>query len=265
MVDALSNMLPNLVRYKREVYLPNRKVNLKERVPSFLGSNDLRYGTSDYVFIVNDRLFRELEGVDYQVEAVNVTVPDKESFSQRLNESLDQAWGAPLYAHYTIQHNSLVGEIGAAPISEEQALTSSKLNWSSRYPTFRAVRRQVGVFVYVAVFAGMVALISTASILMLRQFSEADSEKANYRLLKKIGISDKKIVKLIYIQNAFVFFPPMLLGVLHAFFAIHIFSQLVTNKDYWLSYLFCGLLVLVYVVFYAGTTAVYQRIIESGE
>ncbi|MFD1902249.1 ABC transporter permease [Enterococcus termitis] len=138
-----------------------------------------------------------------------------------------------------------------------------KLNYTNRFSDLRYKRREMGLFIYVAMFLGILALIITGSILMLHQFSEAEREKERYDLLKKIGISEKEIIKLVYQQNSIIFFPPMIIGVLHASFAIYVFSKIITSSGYWLAYLACGLLILVYLAYYFLTSAIYTRIVRG--
>ncbi|MDY4306698.1 hypothetical protein SNF32_02395 [Enterococcus mundtii] len=52
----------------------------------------------------------------------------------------------------------------------------------------------------------MIVIIATGSILMVRQLSEAEIERTNYQLLTKLGIAQRKTNRMIYKQNALMFF-----------------------------------------------------------
>ena len=73
-----------------------------------------------------------------------------------------------------IQKNKLTGQ-------------TSRLNYNARYPRLRAIDRQIGINIFVALFVGMIVIIATGSILMVRQLSEAEIERTNYQLLTKLG------------------------------------------------------------------------------
>ncbi|EOH60707.1 hypothetical protein I587_00595 [Enterococcus mundtii ATCC 882] len=137
------------------------------------------------------------------------------------------------------------------------------MNYNARYPRLRAIDRQIGINIFVALFVGMIVIIATGSILMVRQLSEAEIERTNYQLLTKLGIAQRKTNRMIYKQNALMFFPPMILGITHAVFAINVFSQYVEGADYWLAYFVCGLLIVIYLLFYFMTSRLYCRIIEE--
>ncbi len=68
---------------------------------------------------------------------------------------------------------------------------------------------------------------------------------------------------MIFEQNALTFFPPMILGITHAVFAINVFTQYIKTADYWLAYLVSGLLILIYLLLYVITSQLYCRIIEE--
>ena len=91
----------------------------------------------------------------------------------------------------------------------------------------------------------------------------AEEEKENYHLLTKLGIPQRRIRRMIFEQNALTFFPPMILGITHAVFAINVFTQYIKTADYWLAYLVSGLLILIYLLLYVITSQLYCRIIEE--
>ena len=134
---------------------------------------------------------------------------------------------------------------------------------SSSYSKLRAVNRRIGINIFVTLFVGMIVIIATGSILTVRQLAEAEEEKENYHLLTKLGIPQRRIRRMIFEQNALTFFPPMILGITHAVFAINVFTQYIKTADYWLAYFVSGLLILIYLLLYVITSQLYCRIIEE--
>ena len=143
---------------------------------------------------------------------------------------------------------------GATVVGEQEAW---RLNYVSHLADFMRSRKTLGVFIYIVLFLGILALIITGSVLMVRQFAEAEREKANFELLRKLGIPEHQLRRLVYQQNIIVFVLPLLLGLFHAAFAIRLYSQLVPSSGYWRVYLCCGLLLLIYFVYYLLTSAIY--------
>lgn len=55
----------------------------------------------------------------------------------------------------------------------------------------------------------------------------------------------------------------MIIGVLHASFAIYVFSKYISSSGYWLAYLSCGMLIIIYLAYYFLTSTIYSRIIHE--
>ena len=162
---------------------------------------------------------------------------------------LNLKWIAPIFYDYTLNNNQLEGYVSSVSQKSENENTVAhpntesehwRLNYTSRFPELRYKQREMGLFIYITMFLGILSLLITGSVLMLRQFSDFSRERSNYELLKRIGIPKKEISKLIYQQNSIIFFPPMFIGIMHAIFAIYVFSIFVESSGYWLAYVSCG-------------------------
>ncbi|WP_341532716.1 FtsX-like permease family protein, partial [Latilactobacillus sakei] len=67
-------------------------------------------------------------------------------------------------------------------------------------------------------------MLATGSIIMLKQLSEAQEEILQYKTLKRIGMTYSEIKRTIYFQILIIFLLPIILGTLHAIFAIRLLS-----------------------------------------
>ncbi|PQF25131.1 ABC transporter permease [Enterococcus mundtii] len=270
MLDAIESMFRNFSSYGKKIHLPDQQELLIQQVlPGFLGDEDMTYYGP--TLVVDQAIFDRVTGLDFQIINWNVTGGNQDKLTERLNEEVATNWNHTIYYSYEITDQGIVGTIhtdaSKAEESEysENKLTgqASRLNYNARYPRLRAIDRQIGINIFVALFVGMIVIIATGSILMVRQLSEAEIERTNYQLLTKLGIAQRKTNRMIYKQNALMFFPPMILGITHAVFAINVFSQYVEGADYWLAYFVCGLLIVIYLLFYFMTSRLYCRIIEE--
>ncbi|MGX7265231.1 FtsX-like permease family protein [Enterococcus crotali] len=272
-LDSIKNILGGFIRYGSEFVLTEDvKLHVSEIRQDYLGQDLLRY--SFPTLVVSDQQFNEINsGIIYTLTAFNVNAKDEDALANKLSEEVKPNWITPVYTKYKWVDDHLEGYTSRTSLqpkkeqstefSEEDEQEAWQLNYASRFSDLRYERRVMGLFIYVAMFLGVLALIITGSILMLQQFSEAEREKENYDLLKKIGVPKKKITQLIYQQNSIIFFPPMIIGVLHATFAIYVFSRLISSSGYWLAYLSCGMLILIYLAYYFLTSAIYSRIIHG--
>jgi putative ABC transport system permease protein len=270
-LDSIHNILSRFVQYDSVFDLQGgQKLIIKETKPDYLGQELMSYTMP--TLVVSDVLYQRINtGLTYNLTAFNVQTSDEEALANSLAEAIKPNWTSPIYYHYQWRDNQVSGYTKkVSQVKEEERGTFGtdeeefwQLNYTNHFSDLRYERRVLGLFIYVAMFLGILALIITGSILMLQQFAEAEKEKVKYDLLRKIGVSQKQITWLVYQQNSIIFFPPMVIGVLHAFFAIYVFSKFVSSSGYWLAYLSCGMLILIYLAYYFLTSAIYARIISG--
>ncbi|HFJ8268700.1 TPA: ABC transporter permease, partial [Enterococcus faecium] len=268
LLDQMQTLFRNISLYGSSIGLPdNQELKIQQMLPSVLGDETMVYLSP--VLIVDDTVFEKAKGVDYQVVNVDVSGGNNEKIDERLSNDLSIKWLNAVYYSYDIVNGSLQGEISTKKLPDDQmkeaqfSQESSRLNFSSSYSKLRAVNRRIGINIFVTLFVGMIVIIATGSILTVRQLAEAEEEKENYHLLTKLGIPQRRIRRMIFEQNALTFFPPMILGITHAVFAINVFTQYIKTADYWLAYLVSGLLILIYLLLYVITSQLYCRIIEE--
>lgn len=78
----------------------------------------------------------------------------------------------------------------------------------------------LGLTIFTTAFLGLAFLMTTGSILYFKQMSEAEEERGSYTILRKIGFAEKDIMKGIYMKQAFNFGVPLVIGLLHSYFAV---------------------------------------------
>jgi bacitracin transport system permease protein len=90
--------------------------------------------------------------------------------------------------------------------------------------SFEAERKDnietLGLTIFTTAFLGLAFLMTTGSILYFKQMSEAEEERGAYTILRKIGFSERDIMKGIFMKQAFNFGVPLLIGLLHSYFAV---------------------------------------------
>lgn len=79
-----------------------------------------------------------------------------------------------------------------------------------------------GMVVFIALYLGMVFIISGAAILALKEMSDAIDSKEKYRVLRKIGTKESDISHALFLQMVVFFGFPLLLAVIHSIFGIQV-------------------------------------------
>lgn len=236
-------------------------------LPNYLGNFLLQYSLP--TIVVSDALYQKVtkNSIQYQINAVNVDTKSREKLYEAVNKQIATEWQAPILYKYEKNNQQLSGFAKQMPNEEakntqDDVTETWRLNMNDRYASLRYERKINGLTLYVSMFVAILALFITGSILMLRQLFSAVSERQDYVTLKRMGVSSKAITKQIYRQNSLIFFPPMVIGILHTTFAIYLLSQFIKSPGYLLVYLSCGILIIVYLIFYILTSAIYARMIR---
>ncbi|MFJ5770911.1 ABC transporter permease [Psychrobacillus sp. NPDC093180] len=115
-------------------------------------------------------------------------------------------------------------------------------------------------------FFAVIALCALASVIYFKQLREATEERERYAILRKIGVGDKELKKIIRKQLLFVFLPPLIVGLVHSWFLLY-YSVILVIKDLpsltTIIIAVMGLYVLTYVIFYFSSTSIYYKIIND--
>ncbi|MCM3388302.1 ABC transporter permease [Ureibacillus chungkukjangi] len=115
-------------------------------------------------------------------------------------------------------------------------------------------------------FFAVIALFALGSVIYFKQLREATEEKEHYAILRKIGVEDKELKKIIRKQLLFVFLPPLLLGLAHSWFLLYYtVIQVIQDLPSLTTIIFSvmGLYVLTYFIFYISSTSIYYKIINE--
>ncbi|HJC62502.1 MAG TPA: ABC transporter permease, partial [Candidatus Blautia merdavium] len=65
-------------------------------------------------------------------------------------------------------------------------------------------------------------LISGSAVLALKMLSDAADSREKYRVLRKLGCSQKAVFQALSLQNGILFFLPLLLAGIHSVFGIQV-------------------------------------------
>ncbi|WP_314063597.1 ABC transporter permease [uncultured Vagococcus sp.] len=232
------------------------------------GSRTVRYNLS--TIVVTDKLFASLPAEQaYELTMINVESGED---SQVLADEVESRLPERRYrqqASFTFQEGQVKGQIQPEVLISEGTERSydenqmERINLDTRYPAVRDNRISYGSLVYIAIFLGVVFLFATGSIIMLKQLSEAEEEKIRYQMLRKIGVSRKMISNSVYRQNFLVFFAPLVIAYLHSKYALTTLNYMIATGNNSLTWLSRGFLLVIYIGFYLGTAATYNRIVND--
>lgn len=243
-------------RYSKSIYLKQGKLTVQRTHPNFFGDMSLRYGTG--MIVVSDEIFNETPGLSYTIEAIDVAPQNENKLNHLIRQNLKGDWDYPIHYDLSWKNKQIVGEITAGEGPKKDGSTIYRSEYTSHQENYRSTRSSLGLILFVVTFVTTTFIITTASMVTLRQLSEFKQKRKKYGLLRQMGIPDKAIYREINRENRVVFFIPAILALIHSMLAISVFSHIAKNANYGFVYLFCGLMLIVYALFY-WVTCVYQK------
>ncbi|OUQ04008.1 ABC transporter permease [Thomasclavelia spiroformis] len=85
------------------------------------------------------------------------------------------------------------------------------------------------MIIFISLYLGIVFLIASAAIIALKELSQNIDNKEKYRLLRKLGTSDKDINHSLFIQILIYFVSPLILAIIHSFFGLQVCKNMLAS------------------------------------
>lgn len=245
------------------------EVTIKETQADFLGNvRDMRLSYN--AIIVKDSLYQKINAQhEYSYHIINVKGADENEAlaNASLKQFSNELETKKYFEQATTEKNGkMIDSVKQVEKPEGDVLPkgyTSQNELSIRFPYYNSLIKNTGLLIYVAVFLGMVFMIATGSIITLKQLSEAEDEILRYDMLRKIGTPKKMIKRSIYKQNFIVFFAPLLVSLLHAYFALQVLFVLIGRPALLLTYISVTFLIVIYILFYFATSSSYNKIVNT--
>ncbi len=123
------------------------------------------------------------------------------------------------------------------------------------------------MLIYVGLYLGIIFAISSVTVLAITELSTSSDNKERYKILKKLGASNKMINKALFIQIAIIFILPLAVALFHAAVGLTEINSLIKmladikiGKSLLLTSIF---IVLVYGGYFLATYKISKRIIKD--
>jgi putative ABC transport system permease protein len=199
--------------------------DFKNAIDAYMKSGDVIKLRKTKLRTTPENLYRNtlevLQNQDYNATVivddslVKKLPPARDVLSVNYPESADQSEKAEYDKVFKAAVDALDPESGVAI----DALTASEVDAYSNSTTM--------VVSYLAIYLGVIFLITAAAVLAIGQLSEISDNIGRYALLRKIGTDDKMLHRSIFTQNLIYFGAPMLPAVVHAAVGVTIIGKLI--------------------------------------
>ncbi|MDD9271133.1 FtsX-like permease family protein [Paenibacillus sp. GCM10023248] len=111
-------------------------------------------------------------------------------------------------------------ELQAANLIFKELGFDRKDQYDSRLERSYTQKNRMGLIMFIVGFLGLAFLITSGCILYFKQMDESADEKPTYTILRKLGYSQDDLMKGIRRKQLFSFGIPLVVGLLHSYFAV---------------------------------------------
>ncbi|PRR93530.1 ABC transporter permease [Bacillus sp. NMCN1] len=141
--------------------------------------------------------------------------------SQSVFEQLDQQKDPKLQLENN-QYNAINLKDDKNLEQANDVFTSLKLseNSMSQLASAQQQKQTMGLMMFVVGFLGLSFLVTSGCILYFKQMNESEEEQSSYTILRKLGFTEKDLLKGIRLKQLFNFGIPLIIGLLHSYFAV---------------------------------------------
>ena len=140
-------------------------------------------------------------------------------------------------------------------IKKEQKDAKDTKDWVSVNTRLDIAQSSVGLgalVTFVALYLGIIFLISSAAILALKELSESADNRQRYDMLRKIGVDEKDIHKALFKQIGIYFAFPLILAVIHSIVGIRFIHILLETMGVSFMLASVGMTAVLLIVVYGG-------------
>ena len=133
----------------------------------------------------------------------------------------------------------------------------------SRLASTQQQKQTIGLMMFVVGFLGLSFLVTSGCILYFKQMNESEEEQSSYTILRKLGFTEKDLLKGIRLKQLFNFGIPLIVGLLHSYFAVQS-GWFLFGSELWTPMLIVmSIYTVLYSVFGFLSVQYYKKVIKE--
>ena len=132
-------------------------------------------------------------------------------------------------------------------------------SFSESYQTAQSI---YGLLIFVFGFMGLVFLVATGSVIYFKTLTEAAEDRQRYEILRKIGLSRRKVKALIARQTFLLFLLPLLVGIAHSSIILASLSNVMAINFLYPVSISVAVYMCLYGVYYQMTVATANKLVN---
>ncbi|WP_019375588.1 ABC transporter permease [Virgibacillus halodenitrificans] len=196
-------------------------------------------------------------------EMNSIVLPEMQAYYVVSNEDYKQL-PKPVYEMEQIFWKAADGQ--------EDAVIQAGLALSDQIPPYKfqaidamiyTINKSYGPILFIGLFIGIVFFVSAGSFLYFRLYSDLDEDKAKFKSIAKLGLTDRELGKVINRQTGLLFFAPIIVALLHGAVALTALSHLFDYNLVKESSMVLGGFLLIQIVYFILVRFLYIKQIKS--
>lgn len=200
-----------------------------------------------------------IQGKDYET-IQQTTIPylgylqEQSSFYCVSDEEFEtlKSKGTPLYVYnYKIVNPKMMNASLNDIQNHQDCLGLIKLDSQN------ASNQWIKMFYPICLFVFMVFIFASGSIIFMKLYNDAFEEKERYRVLKKIGISQRTLQKGIQKELLFIYVVPFLIMSLSSYFSVHALANMMHTDLLMINIMSVGVIGLFFMICYGLSIVIY--------
>lgn len=215
----------------------NEEISLKEGEYAIVCNYDMMTGYRNKALkagteiTINGKTYKPAANECYEgfiedsIQAINlgiIIVPDSTKFTK---EQIEVNY---FNANYNLGdkeqkadfENKLTKEIDENSKFKDVDVYSIKIDTATKIYNYESSKGLGATVTFIGIYLGIIFLITSAAILALKELSESADNIERYKILRKIGTSEKMINKALFMQIGIFFILPLLLAIVHSVFGL---------------------------------------------
>ena len=164
------------------------------------------------------------------------------------------------------QNKEVAGEVNGE--EQQYSMEISLGNVKTKGQKMSETKSFYAIISFLAFYVALIFVMATATLLAIQQLSDSEKYKYRYELLKKLGMDELQINRIIFKQLLFYFAIPMILPIIISIFVIlsvgQIFTIVVTIEEILRNIaIILGMFILVYGIYFIATDVQFDRNING--
>ncbi|MGN4142237.1 FtsX-like permease family protein [Staphylococcus equorum] len=255
------------------------------------------FGETDKMFITSNKYFNDKDITDHKAKMINMAssasimkfnLNTKIQFDTKpvdtfkvidakkeVNFKNDVSFASPVlliseqqYNHLKPQGEETRTQYGYDLKNQNNWEEANKMAHSVHFDIYpqKLVRQELndsaGILLFVTSFLGLAFLVASGCIIYIKQMDETEDEIPSFRILRKIGYTHSDMLKGLGLKVMFNFGLPLVVSLLHAYFAAKAFMLILSTTNMLPVYIVMGAYSIVYCIFAVMSFIHSSRIIK---